>query len=119
MYDCIYVFTILHIAVSISIDEPHEVTLEYGVEKNILFTCTLNININVASIQLAWLRASSIIASASDDITAINLTLSNMTIASDAGLYTCDAKLNDTIGVGYSGMISHSIYVKSKSSFKF
>ena len=112
MFTIIIVLALLAYSIAV----PAQSMLLYG-DTNVTITCTLDVNVVLsmsAVLQLAWFL-NGVLNSAQMVVTmstvSLDLTLGVVNVT-DAGVYTCDAMLTDSLGVMINVSTNHTVTVQ-------
>ncbi len=114
------------IPIAVSVDAPVQSTYLAG-DSDISIRCTLDVNVQINSLQLVWVSHDIVnmteLTFASGDKSALSmeqritqsldLTFDIVSV-SDAGVYTCGANLEDSMGESILVMSSLTLFVESK-----
>ena len=87
--------------------------LLYG-DTNVIITCTLDVNVELSMSAVAWLLNGEL--NSTEMVVAMSTVSLDLTLGvvnvTDAGVYTCDAMLTDSLGVMINVSTNHTVTVQ-------
>ena len=109
MFTIIIVLALLAYSIAV----PAQSMLLHG-DTNVIITCTLDVNVELSMSAVAWLlngelNSTQMVVAMSTVSLDLTLGVVNLT---DAGVYTCDAMLTDSLGVMINVATNHTVTVQ-------